>query len=122
MTKPGTIPARVRIIEGSMSKYHNSHVVEDGITFDSKAEARRYQELKLLQAAGEIKHLECQPRYPLIVNGVRVGEYRGDFRYTVTATDRIVTEDVKGCRTQVYALKKRLVEALYGIKVVEVQA
>ena len=94
----------------------------DGLAFDSKAEARRYQELKLMQAAGEIKHLECQPRYPLIVNGVRVGEYRGDFRYTETATGRIVTEDVKGVRTQVYALKKRLMLALYGIEVVEVQA
>ena len=117
-----THPARVTVIEGNMSKYGAVPTMLDGVRFDSKAEARRYQELKLMEAAGEIKHLECHPRYPLVVNGVKVGEYRGDFRYTVTATDRIVTEDVKGCRTQVYALKKRLVEALYGIEVVEVQA
>ena len=94
----------------------------DGRLFASQAEARRYQELKLLQAAGEIDRLECQPRFPLVVNGVKVGEYRGDFRYTETATGRVVTEDVKGVRTQVYTLKKRLVEALYGVKIAEVEA
>ena len=94
----------------------------DGRLFASQAEARRYQELKLMQAAGLIAGLECQPRFPLVVNGVRIGEYRGDFRYTETATGRVVTEDVKGVRTQVYALKKRLVEALYGVKIAEVEA
>jgi hypothetical protein len=92
----------------------------DGLRFDSQAEARRYQELKLMQAAGEIEHLECQPCFPLVVNGVKVGSYIADFTYWQGG--RRVVEDVKGVRTQVYALKKRLVEALYGIKVVEVQA
>lgn len=103
------------------SKYRNSHVVVDGTTFDSKAEARRYQELKLMQAAGEITDLEAHPCYPLIVNGVKVGSYEADFRY-VTQGGETVIEDVKGVRTDTYRLKKRLVEALYGIKVVEVQA
>ena len=103
-------------------KYHAIPTVLDGVRFASQAEARRYRELTLLQAAGEIDRLECQPRFPLVVNGVKVGEYRGDFRYTETATGRVVTEDVKGVRTQVYTLKKRLVEALYGVKIAEVEA
>jgi hypothetical protein len=104
-----------------MSKYHNSHVVEDGITFDSKAEARRYQELRLMLAAGLITALEVHPYYPLVVNGVKVGGYEADFRY-VTTEGRAVIEDVKGVRTDTYRIKKSLVEALYGIKVFEIQA
>ena len=114
-------PARVRIIEGHMSKYGAIPTHLDGLRFASKAEARRYQELRLLLAVGEITALECHPRYPLVVNGVKVGSYEADFRY-VTPEGETVIEDVKGVRTSTYKLKKRLVEALYGIQVVEVEA
>ena len=115
-----TYPARVRIIEGNMSKYGAVPTTLDGLRFASKAEARRYQDLKLMEAAGEIAYLECHPCFPLIVNGVKVGTYIADFMYWQEG--RRVVEDVKGVRTQVYALKKKLVQALYGIEVVEVQA
>ena len=103
-----------------MSKYRNTKTIIDGIQFDSKAEASRYQELLLLQRAGVIHSLELQPRYDLVVNGCKLGFYRGDFRYIDVATGQSVTEDVKGVATPVYKLKKKLVKALYGIDIVEV--
>lgn len=91
----------------------------DGITFASKAEAKRYGELKLLQRAGLIRDLEVQPKFPLIINGVTVATYIADFAYF--EGDARVVEDVKGVRTPVYILKRKLVEALYpGMKIVEI--
>jgi hypothetical protein len=90
-----------------------------GQVFDSGREATRYQELQLLEKAGLVRDLECQPVYPLIVAGQRVGIYRADFRYVDCETGEVVTEDAKGYRTPVYRLKKRLVEALYPIRILE---
>ena len=100
-----------------MSKYGAVAVCEDGHRFASKAEARRYRELKALAAAGEIADLELQPRYPLEVNGRKIGAYVGDFRYCRGGVT--ILEDVKGVKTPVYRLKKKLVAALYGIEILE---
>jgi hypothetical protein len=86
--------------------------------FASKREAARYRHLKAEQAAGRIAALRCQVSFPLRVNGSLVCRYRADFLY-VRAGRRIV-EDVKGMRTDVYAIKKRLMLAVHGIEVVEV--
>lgn len=102
-----------------MSKYHSRKTTVDGITFDSKAEAARYSELKLLQRAGLIRDLTLQPEFELIPqykkNGrtVRRTTYRADFSYTETKTGRYVIEDVKGVRTELYRLKKKLFEYRY---------
>lgn len=104
------------------SKYGNQIVEEDGLKFRSKAEHRRYRELKLLLAAGEIADLEIQPRYPLVVNGVKVATYVADYRYRDVRTGEVRVEDVKGKATLVYTMKKKLVKALYGIDVEEVAA
>ena len=101
-----------------MNKYHARKTEVDGIVFDSKREAARYSELKLLQAAGEIRDLELQPEYELAVAGRVVGKYIADFRYMDGG--RVVVEDAKGVRTDVYRLKKKMVEAIYGIKILEV--
>ena len=93
------------------SKYGAVKTVVDGITFDSKAEARRYGELKLLQAAGVIKDLEMQPRYDITINDKFCAFYKADFRYLQDGA--FVVEDVKGMKTPMYRLKKKLVEALY---------
>lgn len=93
------------------SKYGAVKTVVDGITFDSKAEARRYGELKLLQAAGVIKDLEMQPRYDITINDKFCAFYKADFRYIQDG--EMVVEDVKGMKTPMYRLKKKLVEALY---------
>ena len=104
-------------------KYRNEPVMVDGIRFDSKAEARRFGELRMLEMAGEITALECQPRYRLEVNGVKVCDYVGDFRYVDTETGRVVVEDAKGgdaTKTRLYKVKKRLMLACHGIEVEEI--
>lgn len=100
------------------SKYRNSPTVVDGVTFASKAEARRYSELKLSEKAGQIASLKVHPEFYLEVNGVQICKYVGDFGYY--ANGRYVLEDVKGVRTAVYQLKKRLMLACLAIPIVEV--
>jgi len=98
-------------------KYKNVKTEVGGIKFDSKAEARRYSCLKLLEAAGEIYDLSLQPRFDLIVNGKKCGFYKADFKYIENGKE--VIEDVKGLPTPVYRLKKKLVKAIYDIDIYE---
>lgn len=95
-----------------MSKYRAKPVTVDGIRFASAKEAKRYGELKLLVRAGHITRLECQPVFPLIVNGTNCGKYIGDFSYF--ERDARVVEDVKSepTKTPVYRLKRKIVLAL----------
>lgn len=106
------------------SKYGNSKRVVDGITFHSIREAKRYSLLKLRERAGEIERLELQPKFPCVVNGVKICDYFADFGYWERVSPdhtRRVIEDSKGFRTREYILKKKLVEALYpGTRIVEV--
>lgn len=88
-----------------------------GHVHDSAKEARRCDELALLERVGRIERLEVQPRYPIIVNGVQIAVYVGDFHYFEDA--KSVVEDVKGVKTPVYNLKKKLVRAIYGVEVRE---
>lgn len=90
-----------------MRKYRNVKTEVDGITFDSKAEARRYSELKLLRRADEIRWFSCQPSF-LLPGGIR---YRPDF--IVYDGETIWVEDVKGMETQAFKLKRRLWDATY---------
>ncbi len=99
-------------------KYRNEPTMVGERTFASKREAARYQELRMMECAGEIRDLVCQWRYPLEVNGVHVCFYVADFVY-VTRDGRSVVEDCKGFRTQVYKLKAKLMFAVYGIKILE---
>jgi hypothetical protein len=107
-------------------KYSAKPKMVDGIRFASTAEARRYQELKYLESAGEIKELELQPKFPLYVcrrqNGElhKVCDYIADFRYRRGPTGLLIIEDVKGVRTPVYRLKRKMVEAQYDIRIQEV--
>ena len=101
-------------------KYQAKPTVVDGVRFASKKEARRYGELKAMEKAGQIQWLRIQRSFEIIVNGINVGKYIADFVYRTIPDRGWVYEDVKGYRTPVYRLKKKLVEALYGIKIVEV--
>ena len=101
------------------SKYHAQKTTVDGITFDSKKEAMRYQELRLLERAGEIKNLQLQVPYVLIENS-KYGQavrYFADFVYEEKG--QTVVEDCKGYRIDVYKLKKRLLAEKYGIEIKE---
>ena len=100
-----------------MSKYRAVKVVIDGIKFDSKKEGARYNQLKLLERAGKIKDLKLQPRFDLIINDCKCGFYKADFDYVENG--KRVIEDVKGMKTPVYNLKKKLIKAIYGIEIFE---
>lgn len=103
-------------------KYHNTKTVADGIKFDSKLEAERYAQLKLMERAGVIRDLELQPEYELIPSFKKGGKtwrrtvYKADFRYILCDGDRIIIEDVKGSTaviTDVFRLKQKLFEYRY---------
>lgn len=100
-------------------KYRNKPVVIDNIRFSSTAEGTRYNELKWRKSAGEIRGLRLQPKYDLHVNGVLIGRYVPDFDYY--ENDKLVVEDVKGFKTDLYSWKKKHFEAEYGIKLTEVR-
>lgn len=101
-----------------MSKYHNQKIIIDGIKFDSKAEGRRYQELKLLQRAGEIKDLQLQPKFLLQPAFKKNGksykkiEYIADFSYY--DDNKLIVEDVKGMETEVFKLKRKMFDYKYN--------
>jgi hypothetical protein len=103
-----------------VTKYRAKPTTIDGIRFASKAEARRYQELKLLERAGEIHNLETHPKYTLSVNNQVICTYTADFRYEESG--EVIVEDVKSrpTMTPVYRLKKKLMKAIYNIDIKEV--
>ncbi len=99
------------------SKYRNKPTEIDGIVFASRAESRRYEELKLLEFAGVISDLKCQPRYLLQEAFRRDGkliraiEYVGDYGFTEDGL--AVCEDCKGMQTAVFKLKWKLALFVY---------
>ncbi len=101
-----------------MSKYSNIKTN----SYASRKEAKRAGELKVLQACGKIYDLQEQVKYELIPKqeGERACSYIADFRYVDAETSQTIVEDVKGFRTQVYRLKRKLLQYMHGIKVVEV--
>lgn len=104
-------------------KYGNEKHEVDGILFDSRKEAKRYGELKIMLKAGEIGLLELQNEYALKVEGKRVCKYKADFVYLVMSTGETVVEDVKSVATRklpVYRLKKKLMKAIFGIEIKEI--
>jgi hypothetical protein len=112
----------------SRSKYHSIKTAIGGRVFDSKAEANRFAELRLLMRAGEVKNIECQPKFLLQDSFKKNGktyrkiEYIADFKITY-ADGRIEIEDVKskGTKTEAYKIKKKLFELKYpDLTIVEV--
>lgn len=104
-------------------KYRNQPVTVDGIRFDSKREAERYQELRAAERSGAIRDLRRQVRYPLhAVGGRRVGVYVADHVYDeIRGNDWVtIVEDVKGVRTAMYIWKSRHMLAEYGISIREI--
>lgn len=101
-------------------KYGNRKTIVNGIKFDSKAEAERYRELRLLEKAGEIKDLILQPEFLLQdkfrYNGKteRAVKYIADFKYFDIAKGVYVVEDVKGVETEAFRIKRKLFLKQYG--------
>lgn len=118
------------------SKYHSRKVVVNGITFDSRKEARRYGELLLLERVGEITDLKRQVEFVLLpaqrepdIIGPRGGvtkgkvielpvKYIADFVYTEDG--KTVVEDTKGFCTKDYVIKRKMMLYFHGIKIKEV--
>lgn len=101
-------------------KYNAKAVTADGYRFDSMAEARRYRELKLLERAGEIRHLLVHPGY-VLQDGFKDKDgknvlpirYVADFKYVEIPAGNSVVEDVKGVETPVFKLKAKMFKKLY---------
>ena len=116
------------------SKYHAVKATVDGIKFDSKKEARRYEELLERLESGEIRDLKLQPHFTLqeafkTVDGESIKSivYVADFSYRERRLDDggeeyypLVVEDVKGVKTDVYIMKRKMMIERFGITVREV--
>lgn len=118
------------------NKYGAEKVKLDGETFDSRKEARRWQELKILEKAGKISGLRRQVKFVLIPTQRAVDEigprggrkpgkvlekecsYVADFVYTEDG--KMVVEDTKGVRTKDYIIKRKLMRFVHGIGIREV--
>ena len=100
----------------------------DGQKFDSQREYTRWCELKLLERAGLILDLQRQVKFVLIPSqkdekGKTIEKecsYWADFVYFDNATRKMVVEDAKGVKTEVYKIKKKLMLHKYGIRIKEV--
>ena len=109
-----------------MSKYFSKKVELHGIKFQSKKEGAYYLKLKALEKSGTIKDLELQKEY-ILQDSFKINKktrrkisYKADFTYKTTADDKLHIIDVKGFKTDVYMLKKKLFEYKYGIEIEEV--
>jgi hypothetical protein len=108
----------------SYNKYRNSKTKIDGINFDSQKEADYYSKLKLLERAKEIVKFERQVKMPIEINGIHIAYYILDFKVyypngnikhiDIKAKDKKTN---KWITTDVFKLKKKLIEAIYKIKI-----
>lgn len=104
------------------NKYNAVKTTVGGKEFDSKKESQRYATLMTMYKAGEISMPETQVRYPITINGVNVCVYVADFVYTAKGSKAIIVEDTKSDYTRkmpVYRLKKKLMQAVFGIIIKE---
>ena len=95
-------------------------VCAEGHTHPSKSEAAKCDDLHAQQRRGEISHLVREPVFPIIINGKVVCKYIADFQYRMVDSGLLIVMDVKGMRTPVFNLKKKLVEAAYPGTVIAV--
>ncbi|MBX5131627.1 DUF1064 domain-containing protein [Rhizobium lentis] len=122
--------ARAILSKPKRPKYGNVKVTIDGHTFDSRKEGDRYLVLKAKEKAGEISHLDVQPKFKLLINGSalkyesgRQAVYIADFAYFDPSIGKRIVEDVKSpaTKTPLYKLKKALVEKIYpAVKIIEI--
>lgn len=107
------------------NKYGVAVVVDrtyNGTVYHSKAEMNYRKRLDMLTKAkgnDQVLKIEEQVVYPVIINDIKICKYYLDFR--VTYPNRIEHIDVKGVKTAMYILKKKFVEAVYPIKIIEVK-
>jgi hypothetical protein len=115
-------PRVVQPMPPIQNKFYAKTTEVDGITFDSKKEAKRYQTLDALQSLGKIAKLRHHVRFELKVNDEHLGHYEADFCYI--ENEKQIIEDTKGMKRgsayDLFRLKARLMKAIYGVEVREV--
>ncbi len=102
----------------------------DGIVLDSLSEMKRWEELRLLERAGDIRELRRQVRFPLEINGRpilirspryaagRRCSYAPDFTYYDARFPNVLTiEEHKGVWTDAARLRVAVAEAIYQFRV-----
>jgi hypothetical protein len=106
------------------NKYNAAGERIDGMWFASAAEGKRYLQLKALVERNLIDNLRCQVKLPCVVNNKLICTYIADFAYVVIddrgVAIRSVWEDVKGMVTDVYRIKKKLVQAVHHVEILEI--
>ena len=108
-------------VSAGVSKYGARRTEVDGIVFDSKRESQRYSELRLMEAAGQISGLETKTPgcvFQLVVNGVKIGRFTADFRYTENG-ETVIEDSKSGVASRDYILRKKLMLACHGIAIRE---
>lgn len=102
-------------------KFGNVKTVIDGLKFDSKREAERWRQLKLLEASDRVRNLQRQVKYELRVNGFLICRYTADFTYEelIRGAWQSVVEDVKGYPNDRWPMKKKLMRAIHGVDIRE---
>jgi hypothetical protein len=118
--------AWTRFVEGGPddapgNKYNAVKTIVNDEVYDSSLEAKRAVELQWLLKLGEITELQRQVNFPLIPkqDGERAVVYKADFVYR-DKNNNLVVEDAKGCRTQAYILKRKLMLWVHNIRVREI--
>jgi hypothetical protein len=109
-----------------MSKFNAKKTDVDGVVFDSKKEASYYIKLKALRKAKNeaerVSYIELQPKFDIIIDDKKLGFYKADFRVGY-ADGRTEVVDIKGYKKgaayQLFRLKKKVIEALYNINIIE---
>mgnify|MGYP003610111732 CR=1 FL=1 len=104
------------------SKYKSVKCEHFGVKLDSLKEKRQYIKYLHQQSIGEILSIKLQPKYDLIVNGIKIGFYKADFEIEL-ADKSIQVIDVKSEMTRklpVYRLKKKMIKAIYNIDIIEI--
>ena len=99
------------------NKYNARKTEYNGVTYDSKKEAMRAQQLDNMLANGDIINIERQVPIRCVINGKLICKLVCDFVYTL-ADNSVVHEDVKGMVLPVFKLKQKLVKAMHGIDII----
>lgn len=116
--KYGVAPVSDKSGKPQLNKYGVAPVDErthGGIVFASKAELKRWLDLKNLERAGVIKGLQRQVSFTLAHNGVMLCKYVADFVYTENG--KPIVEDVKGFAPPIFRLKAKLMKAFHGVDI-----
>ena len=103
------------------NKYGAIKTMRDGVLFDSKLEAFHYDNLKLLQLAGEIRDLELQHEMPLKIGDAQICIYIADYRYFDIKEAKWVISDAKGIETDVFRIKWKIAQVLHPENIYELR-